>query len=223
VSDWLGAIHDPDVVLTDLALAILGAYLAWRLWTMRGKKTLPRAGGLLLGALASAAFWGAIFHALFPAGTATFSGALAWSPVVLSIVVAAAVMLELALRILVPRPSSSIRRYVAIIYATGFAGVALLLDQSFTSIVYFYLPALLLLLVAAGQQAIRSRSAGWILVATGLLMSAGAAVLQQARVAIHPIYLDHNAVFHVVQGIAIVFLYFGWGRAPKIFPASRTG
>jgi hypothetical protein len=219
----LGAIPDPDVVFTDITLAILGAYLGWRLWKMPGRKTLPRAGGLLLGALASAAFWGAVFHAFFPAGTATLSGALAWSPVVLSIVVAAAVMLELALRILVPRPSPSTRRYVAITYATGFAGVALLLDQSFTSIVYFYVPALLLLLVAAGQQAIRSRNAGWILVATGLLMSAGAAVLQQARVAIHPVYFDHNAVYHVVQSIAIVFLYFGWRRAPKIFPAPRTG
>jgi uncharacterized protein DUF6962 len=219
----LGAIHDPDVVFTDIALAILGAYLGWRLWKMPGKKTLPRAGGLLLGALASAAFWGAVFHAFFPAGTATLSGGLAWSPVVLSIVVAAAVMLELALRILVPRPSSSIRRYVAMTYATSFAVVALLLDQSFTSIVYFYVPALLLLLVAAGQQAVRSRSAGWILVTTGLLMSAGAAVLQQARVAIHPVYFDHNAVYHVVQSIAIVFLYFGWRRAPKIFPAPRAG
>ena len=219
----LGAIHDPDVVFTDIALAILGAYLGWRLWKMPGRKTLPRAGGLLLGALASAAFWGAIFHAFFPAGTATISGGLAWSPVVLSIVVAAAVMLELALRILVPRPSSSIRRYVAMTYATSFAVVALLLDQSFTSIVYFYVPALLLLLVAAGQQAVRSRSAGWILVTTGLLMSAGAAVLQQARVAIHPVYFDHNAVYHVVQGIAILFLYFGWRRTPKIFPAPRTG
>jgi hypothetical protein len=223
VSDWLATIHDSDVVLTDLALAILGGYLGWRLWKMPGRKTLPRAGGLLLGALASAAFWGAIFHAFFPAGTATLSGALAWSPVVLSIVVAAAVMLELALRILVPRPSSSIRRYVAMTYATSFAAVVLLLDQSFTSIVYFYLPALLLLLVAAGQQAIRSRSGGWILVATGLLMSAGAAVLQQARVAIHPVYFDHNAVYHVVQSIAILFLYFGWRRAPKISPAPRTG
>jgi hypothetical protein len=214
VSDWLSAIHDRDVVFTDLALAILGAYLGWRLWLMPGRMRLPRAGALLLGALASAAFWGAIFHALFPDGTATISGAVAWSPVVLSIVVAAAVMLDLALEILVPRVGPGIRRYIVMMYAAGFAAVALLLDRSFTSIVYFYVPALLLLLLAAARRAISGRSIGWTLVAAGLLMSVGAAVLQQARVAIHPVYFDHNAVYHVAQSIAILFLYVGWRRAP---------
>jgi hypothetical protein len=154
VNDWLARINDPDVVLTDLALALLAGYLARRLWTMPGDSRLPRAGTLLLGALASAAFWGAIFHAFFPAGTATLPGALAWSPVVLSIVMAAAVLLALALRILIPHLSWQIRKYIVRTYAIAFAAVALLLDHSFTSIVYFYVPALLLLLVAAGRQAI---------------------------------------------------------------------
>lgn len=213
MSQLLGTIHDPDVVLTDVGLAILGAYLARRLWTMPGGKTLARAGALLMGALASAALWGAIFHAFFPAGTTTLSGSLAWSPVVLSIVLAAAVMLELALRILLPQLSLGTRRYIVMTYTASFAAVALLLDRSFTSIVYFYVPVLLLLLFVAWQQAIRSRSAGWTLVATGLLMSAGAAVLQQARVAIHPVYFDHNALYHVVQAVALVVLYLGWLRA----------
>jgi hypothetical protein len=207
-------IHDPDVVFTDLALAVLGAYLGWRLWIMPERKRLPRAGALILGALASAAFWGAIFHALFPAGTATLSAALAWSPVVLSIVVAAAVMLDLAMGILVPRVSPGIRRYIVMMYAAGFAVVALFVDHSFTGIVFFYVPALLLLLIAAWLQAIRTRSTGWTLIATGLMMSAAAAMLQQARVAIHPVYFDHNAVYHVAQSIAILFLYVGWRRAP---------
>jgi hypothetical protein len=38
-------------------------------------------------------------------------------------------------------------------------------------------------------------------------------MLQQARVAVHPVYFDYNAVYHVVQAIALVFLYFGWRRA----------
>jgi hypothetical protein len=123
-------------------------------------------------------------------------------------------MLDLAIGILVPQVPPVTLRYIVMIYAAAFAAVALLLDRSFTSIVYFYVPALLLLLVAAAWRAISGRSTGWILVAAGLLMSVGAAVLQQARVAIHPVYFDHNAVYHVVQGIAILFLYVGWRRAP---------
>jgi hypothetical protein len=206
-------IQDPDVALTDLGLAILGVYLGWRLWSAPGRNTLLRTGAVLMGGLASAAFWGAVFHAFFPAGTATPPGLLAWVPVVLSIVVAASAMLDLSLRLLLPRIQSHIRRSIVAAYAVGFAVGALLVHESFSSIVYFYTPALALLLIAAGQQAIRSRDTGWTLIATGLIISAVAAVLQQAKVAVHPVYFDHNAVYHVVQGIALVFLYFGYRRA----------
>jgi hypothetical protein len=222
VTELLGVtIHDPDVVVTDLGLAILGAYLGRRLWSAPGRRPLLRTGSLLMGGLASAALWGAVFHAFFPAGTATFAGFLAWVPVALSIVVAASVMLELSIRLLLPRIPVRVRRSIVATYAVGFAVVVLLVSESFGSIVYFYTPALLLLLIAAGQQAIRSRDTGWTLIAIGLITSAGAAMLQQAKVAVHPVYFDHNAVYHVVQGVALVFLYFGCRRAP--LPPYATG
>lgn len=217
MTELLGVtIHDPDVVFTDLGLAILGVYLGWRLWSAPGRRPLLRTGALLMGGLASAALWGAVFHAFFPAGTATLPGFLAWVPVALSIVLAASVMLELSLRLLLPRIQVRVRRSIVATYAVGFALVVLLVSESFGSIVYLYTPALLLLLIAAGQQAIRSRDACWTLIAIGLIMSAGAAMLQQAKVAVHPVYFDHNAVYHVVQGIALVFLYFGWRRASSL-------
>jgi hypothetical protein len=209
------SIHDPDVVFTDLGLAILGAYLGRRLWTQPGQGVVPRAGAVLMGGLASAALWGAIFHGVFPTGTATRSGLLVWIPVVLSIVVAATAMLYLGLRILIPQLPPGIRRLIIATYAAAFAAVALLAHESFTSIVYFYVPALSFLLIAAARQAIQSRDAGWILVTTGLVLSAAAAILQQAKVAIHPIHFDHNAVYHVVQAIAVVVLYLGWRRAAE--------
>jgi hypothetical protein len=213
-------IHDPDVAVTDLALAVLAAYLGWQLWTVSKNQRLQRAGAFLLGALASAALWGASFHAFFPAGTATRMGSLAWKPVALSIVVAAATMLDLGLGLLLPRLSRHLRRSAVSIYAAGFAAVVVLLDDSFTRIVYFYVPTLVLLLLAATQQVIRTRSGGWALILGGLLLSAGAAVLQQARVALHPVYFDHNAVYHLVQSVAVVFLYLGWRRTPDTLEAS---
>ncbi|HEY0350547.1 MAG TPA: hypothetical protein VGC48_00395 [Gemmatimonadales bacterium] len=215
-------IHDPDVALTDLALAILSAYLGWRLWGRSEGGGLRRSGAVLLGALAGAALWGAIFHAFFPAGTATLMGSLAWKPVALSIVVATATMLDLGLGLLVPQLPLRFRRSVVLMYATGFAAAVLLWDDSFTRIVYFYVPTLVLLLLASLQQAMRHRSGGWALVLAGLLLSAGAATLQQARVALHPVYFDHNAVYHLVQSVAIVFLYLGWQRASDSPLAHRS-
>lgn len=202
-------IHDPDVVFTDLALALVGGWFGWRLWNAKTGMRV-RTGAVLMGGLASAAFWGAVFHAFFPANTATLPGFIAWIPVSLSIVVASSAMLELALVTLLPRLSRTIRRAMVVAYALAFAGVVLLVDESFSSIVRFYLPALLLLLLAAGVQAVRGRSRAWALVATGLLLSIAAAWFQQARVAIHPVYFDHNAVYHVVQGAALVFIYLGF-------------
>jgi hypothetical protein len=175
---------------------------------------LPKAGAVLLGGLASAAFWGAIFHAFFPEDTATLAGFIAWIPVVLSILVVAATLLELALRILAPWLGQAVRRAIVAIYAVAFVGTVLLVDESFSTIVRFYGPALLLFLIAALWRAIRSGSRGWMLIAAAFIVSAGAAVLQQAQVSLHPVYFDHNAVYHAVQAVAVVLLYFGFRRSP---------
>lgn len=208
------SIHEPDVVFTDFGLAILGAYLGWRLWTSLGRGTLQQAGSVLMGGLASAALWGAIFHAFFPAGTATLPGFIVWIPVALSILVVASTLFELSLRSLAPRVPPPVRRSIVATYAVIFTAVVLLVDESFATIVRFYAPTLVLILVAAVQQAIRSRSAGWTLIAVGFTVSAGAALGQQVEFSIRPLYLDHNAVYHVLQGMALVVLYFGFRWAP---------
>jgi len=196
--------NDPDVVLTDLGLAILGAYLGWRLW----RAAAP--GAAIIGGLASAALFGAIFHAFFPAGTETAAGFTAWLPVALSIVVVAAALLDLSLPALVPRLAPRLRRGVVVAYGVLFAAVVLLVDESFATIVRFYAPALVLSLVAAALQALRTSGRDWSLVTAGLAVAIGAALLQQARVAIDPDYFDHNALYHVIQGAAVVLLYLGF-------------
>jgi hypothetical protein len=230
--DLLGiTIHEPDVVFTDLGLAVLGTYFGRSLWMRSSRGTAPRAGAVLMAGLASAAFWGALFHAFFPDDTTTLPGFVAWIPVILSIILAAAAMLQLGLRILLPGLPAPWHRGIVMTYVAIFAGVVLFHDESFTSIVRFYVPALAFLIIAAARQAAH-RTAGGALVLSGLLISALAAVLQQAGVAIHPSYFDHNAVYHVVQSTALVFLYLGFRRAAgvpmKVYasgadPAPRPG
>ncbi len=212
--DVLGVtIHEPDVVFTDLGLAVLGAYLGWRLWNAPDRGTLRMAGAILLGGLASAALWGAIFHAFFPAGTATLTGFIVWIPVALSVLVVGATLLDLGLRCLLPRLAPPKRRVIVATYAVAFAAVVLLVDESFSTIVRFYGPAVVFFLIAAAREAMRTRAVGWTLVTAGFAVSVTAAVIQQTRVAIHPVYFDHNAVYHVVQGGAVILLYFGFRRA----------
>jgi hypothetical protein len=208
------AIHDPDVVLTDLALAVLGAWLGWRLSRAPGRGTLTRSGVIVMGALASAAFWGATFHAFFPGGTRTAAGFMAWVPVVLSILVVACTLLELGIRVAARRVAPRARLAVVAAYGAAFAAIALLVDASFGTIVRFYAPILVLFLIVAAHQAWRRRSAGWALIAASFAISLLAAALQQARVAIHRELFDHNAVYHVLQGVALVLLYRGFLGVP---------
>lgn len=212
--DW---IHDPDVVLTDLALAVLGAWLAWRLANASAKGAMAASGVVILGALASAALWGAVFHAFFPAGTDTPPGFVAWIPVVLSIVAIGMALLVLAMRVAAPRLRARARLAAASVYGTAFAATALLVDLSYRTIVCFYTPVVVLILMVAAHQAWRTRSAGWTLIAVSFAISLLAAALQQGRVSLHPEHFDHNAVYHVLQGIALVLLYRGFlrVRAPQ--------
>jgi hypothetical protein len=210
-------IHEPDVALTDFGLALLGGYFGWRLSRSLRKggeeDTLPKAGFVIMVGLASAAFFGAVFHAFFPDKAASAPGQLAWAPVVLSIVAVAATLLWLALSVLVPRLSPVVTRGLLVLYCAAFAGTALLIDHSFTGIVRFYGPVLILMLVAAVIRAARTRSTAWALIAGGFAISIVAALLQQAGVSIHPRYFNHNAVYHVVQGVALVLLYYGFVRS----------
>jgi hypothetical protein len=214
------SIHDPDVVYTDLGLALLGAYLAWRLWKARRSGFLTRAGFVIMAGLASAALWGAIFHAFFPANTATRAGFIAWIPVSLSIVVVATTLLSLGLRLLTSRLSPVVRKPIVAIYALCFAFVVLFVDESYATIVRFYGPTLILFLIAAALQGLRGGGSGWWVLAISLTISIVAALLQQAEWSIHPVYFDHNAVYHVLQGVAIVLLYLGFRRVGAY--ASRT-
>ena len=164
-----------------------------------------------MAGLASGALWGAVFHAFFPDDTATLAGFLAWIPVTLSIVVAAAALLDMALRAAARRMDQPVRLALVGAYALAFAVTVVFVDESFTTVVRFYGPALLLFLAAATVRALW-RGAGWGRIAMGLALSAGAALLQQFQVALHPTYFDHNAVYHVVQAAALVVLYLGFRR-----------
>jgi hypothetical protein len=215
-------IHDPDVVFTDLGLALLGVYFAFRLSRDKEATYLTRARVLLMAGLASAAFFGAVFHAFFPANTNTRAGFLAWVPVSLSIVLVASTLFALALPLLAQRMSRTVKWALVGSYAVSFAYAVLFVDESYATIVRFYAPTLVLFLIAASLQAWRTKERGWALIATSLALSIVAAVTQQARIALHPVYFDHNAVYHVIQAIALVVLYFGFLRVGRQAATTRA-
>jgi hypothetical protein len=42
---------------------------------------------------------------------------------------------------------------------------------------------------------------------TGLALTFVAAAVQQLRIAIHPVYFNHNALYHVIQAGALLLIF----------------
>jgi hypothetical protein len=103
----------------------------------------------------------------------------------------------------------------AVVRVTAFAGVVftayvamvLLVSQSFTVAVIHYLPAAASLLAAFTFLYLR-RDADFVLPGiAGLALSFVAAGIQQSRIALHPMYFNHNAFYHLVQAFALFLIF----------------
>lgn len=62
-----------------------------------------------------------------------------------------------------------------------------------------YLPATLLFLLAMVLAYRRQRARALAFGAAGLVLTIFATAVQQLRIAIHPVYFNHNALYHVTR------------------------
>ncbi len=71
------------------------------------------------------------------------------------------------------------------------------------------MPAMIALLAASVREYWRLRSAPFLLVIGGILVSFVAAFIQQAGLGIHPDYFNHNSTYHLVQAFGLLILFKG--------------
>jgi hypothetical protein len=104
-------------------------------------------------------------------------------------------------------------RPVAVLLAVAYATVVLFVNRTFLMAILMYLPATLFLLIAMVASWSRERSRRLLLGIIGLVLTFLAAGVQQVKIAIHPVYFDHNALYHLIQFVAL------W----LVFVAARSG
>ncbi len=95
-----------------------------------------------------------------------------------------------------------------------YTAVVLFVNDAFWVAIADYLPATLFLLVAFILVSRRYRSVRVSLGAWGLTLVFVGSVLQQFRIAIHPVYFNHNALYHVVQDVALALIFIGCRGLP---------
>jgi hypothetical protein len=202
-------LSEPAVTLTDYALAVLCAALSWRVGVREGGDAALRRGfALFFAAAAISPLLGGTVHGFFPDDESPTGKAL-WRATLVSIGCAAALAAWIATRAWWgERGARRSRPWLAALLAAYVALVLAGVDR-FAVAIAAYLPASLLLLLAFARAARRRGELRIGLGALGLALAFVGALGQQLRLGLHPVYFDHNAVYHVIQGGAFLLVFAG--------------
>ena len=207
---------EPDVTLTDFALAALCAGLAVSLLRRRGGDPgVRRAFAALFAALALASLLGGLWHGFLSAPGSPEAPAV-WTATMLALGAGASALWMVAGRL----ASSPLRRgvlsFVALAQFVGFAAIVLFRTQSYSVVGPTMLPpvAVLILQLVAGYR--RSHASRLLLAVAGLLLVVAASVLQRLHVSLPAAGLSANALYHLLQGSAFVMVFLA-------IPAMRPG
>ena len=198
---------EPAVTLTDYGLTLLCALLAWRANSRVRAELRPWAIGLFAGSGAAALFGGTV-HGFF--GDATTVGyRVLWPATILAVGATGLAAWGLGAR--VGGISAGGRRLTRIVLAAFVAWAAIVLagQQAFVMAIVFYLPAVIYLTVRFARLYRRGPTPSRREALIGFGLTFAAAAIQQLRIPIHPVWFDHNALYHVVQAVAFVLLFRG--------------
>ena len=211
-------IKEPDVALTDFALAAETAILAWLLYRLKAPlsslKTSFIGFFLFIGA---AAISGAVFHG-FLNDQSTLSGSL-WLNVMVFIGLAGYAAWRIGALLLF---SSRVAEWIDRLAFAAFVIYSLVVvfySQSFVLAIVYYLPAVVLMTIGFAVQLKRRRDRAALLGTVGMLLTFVAAGVQHFGIALHPHYFNHNALYHLGQGIALLLIFF----AARRFIADEVG
>jgi hypothetical protein len=188
---------EPDVTLTDFALALECAVFCVLL-SRDGASALRRWWIVFFASIGAAALVGGLVHGFFPEPDPV--GATLWIVTMLLIGVTSAAAWSVGALLGLPAGTQQLIRQLAISLLVIYTAVVLFVDDRFMVAIAMYLPATVFLLM----RMIRLRNTPGI---AGLLLIFAGAAVQQLGVGLHPVYFNHNALYHVIQAVALFLLF----------------
>lgn len=216
---------EPDVALTDFGLALeCAAFAAW-LYRRGAAEALRPWFVAFFAALGLAALFGGITHGFLADHQSRLYGVI-WSATLLAIGVTALAGWAIGARLTL---SERVARHVIAAATAVFAGyvaVVLFVDRSFVVAIINYLPAAAFLLAAFAIAYVRRRDTFLLAGIIGLALSFVAAAVQQSQTSLHPLYFNHNALYHLIQAFALVLIFLAarglLRQSPVAEPATRS-
>jgi len=193
---------EPAVTVTDLLLFLLNMAFVARLLAALPS---PRRTHFVIffAAIGISALAGALAHGFFP--EPTFTGLVLWRITMLSLGVTSVAAFLVATDLFMPdRPGPYAA--IAAVPLTAYANIVLFVRSDFPVALTFYVPSAVLMLVGFLSVSTRLPRAGW-LGALGLVLTLVSAYIQHARIGRHAVWFDHNATYHVVQGVGLLLIF----------------
>jgi hypothetical protein len=200
---------EPDVTLTDYALAVecaLFCAFAAR-WTPANEPAIRRWWIVFFASIGVASLIGGTVHGFFLAPGPL--NQVLWRATLLCLGVTSLASWIIGARARLSLKAQALVQTLAIAALVAYAIIVLFVDDRFIVAIAMYVPATVFLLAIMIALYARSRSRAVALAVTGLVLTFVAAGIQQLRIGIHPVYFNHNALYHVVQGFALWLIYIG--------------
>lgn len=200
---------EPDVTLTDYVLALESLLFVVVLHRSKARNRALRLWFTVFFASVSAAsLFGGTVHGFF-LDEHSLGQAILWPATLLAIGLVALSFWVIGARLLFSR---RVTNWVTVAAVAQFVlyGVAVVsLTSEFWFAILGYLPAALFLLSSLLVTYRREKHMSVLLAVSGVVLTIVGAFLQQLEVGIHPAYFNHNAVYHMLQAVALFLIFRG--------------
>lgn len=200
-------IAELDVTLTDYALAVEAAIFAFSLF--RAKEAWPPLQSvfvLFFCSISAASLVGGTVHGFF-SDDLSRGAKLLWPVTLILLGLTSCVVWRLGALLVFPRVVVVWMTRVALIEFAVYSLFVLLVRRDFIIAIANYLPAVLFLTLSFGFRFLRRPNSSTLVGMTGLFLTFVAAAVQHLKISLHPQYFNHNAFYHLLQGIALFLLF----------------
>lgn len=199
---------EPDVTLTDFLLSLEAATLGVLLWRSGAiASDLRWPFVIFFGATALSALTGGIVHGFFTANY-TATGVGLWRLTLVALGIVAVATWAIGARVLLPSTAGLVLQIAAVVVAVAYTITIVFVNDSFAIAVAHYLPPTLFLLLAFVVVQVRDGRSATLPGVIGLVLTLAAAFVQQRKIALHPVYFNHNALYHAIQAMGLFLIYW---------------
>jgi hypothetical protein len=198
-----------DVALTDYFLALEAFLFVVLLVRQRNNTGWLRSwfAVYFLAASVASACGGTVHGFLNEEQTGVY--AILWRATLLAVGVAALANWAIGAKLLCSHHAAQWIILAAGVQLAAYVVTIVFVSQDFSVAIADNLPAVVFLIVALLLTYRRQPRAGLLVAAGGMSLTLVASALQQLEIGIHRQHFNHNAVFHVVQAVALFMLFRG--------------